>query len=62
MDQSKLLQLVNELENNARQLLETAVALKKELSGGSDSSNSQVLSLEHQHQIIAKRKKHMLKK
>ena len=49
------------IENNARRLLEDTAALKEELSGGSDSSRSQALSLSQKQELINKRRKMLFK-
>lgn len=62
MNRVKILEKIEQLEFNANCLLETAATLKAELSGGSDSSNSQVLSLKHREQLIQNRRKYRTKK
>lgn len=51
----------NVLLDNAHRLLEDAAILKEELSGGSDGSTPQVFSINHQQQIIERRRKHQYK-
>lgn len=62
MNRSEIIKKLESIEANAHRLIDVTATLKEELSGGSDSSNSSVLSLKHQHNIIAGRKKHLYKK
>lgn len=59
MNRESILKKIETIEANAHRLLNDAAMLKAELSGGSDSSKSQVFSNKQREAIIARRRKHM---
>lgn len=62
MNREATIKLIESMEANAHRLLNDIATLKAELSGGSDSSKSQVFSNKHKQEIISRRDKYRYKK
>lgn len=61
MTNAEKLQMAERLEENAHRLLDDAATLREEVSGGSDTSNLQVLSDAHVEQLKQRRRRIRLK-
>lgn len=59
MDKTEVLKKLERIEINARNVLDDIAALREELSGGSDSSNSQVFTRSQKNQIVTMMRKRM---
>lgn len=61
MDKAEVLKKLEHIEINARQVLNDIAALREELSGGSDSSILNPLSMSQKEQILKRRRKNIEK-